>query len=359
MLLSLVRAHLVIDPAKRGWPARMNSVLGLDIGSHSIKVVEITKEKVVRLLAAGSIATPPRALTGGASDQEAVALAIKKLLKDAVCTARQANIAPPESQVFTRVIDMPQLSPRELASAIKWEAEQYVPLPLDQVNIDYTILRDSTKTGKPTMEVLLVAAPKALVEKYLTILELAEVTPVGIETEIIAAARALVRTVPTVKTLMIASLGAQTTDFAILSSGTLSFTRSISSGGEALSRALAQKLDFDISQAEQFKKTYGLEGDKLEGKIVEAVKPIMDTIVGEMKRAVAFYQERYTSERVETIVLSGGTARLPGMVVYIAKEMNIETVLANPWVGIQKDARFSTLDAYGPIFSVAVGLALR
>lgn len=339
----------------------MSSVLGIDIGSHSIKIVEVAKSGAKsKLLAAGSIATPPGALTSNSSaDQEAIAVAVKKLLKDTGATSREANIALPESQVFTRVIDVPQLSSRELASAIKWEAEQYVPLPLDQVNLDFSVLRDSKQTGKPTMEVLLVAAPKALIERYLTLLELAELAPIAIETEIIAAARALSRTSLNLKTVLIASLGAQTTDFAILQDGILAFTRSISSGGEALSRALAQKLEFDVSQAEEYKKTYGLETNKLEGKIVEAVKPIMDTIIGEMKRAVAFYAERYPNRRIEAILLSGGTAKLPGMVVYIATEMNIETQLGNPWLGMDRDSRFSVLDPQGPVFSVAVGLALR
>lgn len=339
----------------------MPAILGVDIGSHSIKIVEIAKDaKNATLLSAGSVPTPAGALiSSNQLDQEAVAVALKKLLKDIGATSRQANIALPESQVFTRVIEVPQLSARELSSAIQWEAEQYVPLPLDQVNLDFTVLRDSKQTGKATMDALLVAAPKALIDKYLTILELSEVTPVGVETEIIAASRALVRTIGALKTVMVVSLGAQTTDLAILQDGILAFTRSISSGGEALSRALAQKLEFDISQAEEYKKTYGLETDKLEGKIVAAVKPIMDTIVGEMKRAIAFYAEKHAGRRIEAIVLSGGTSKLPGMVVYIATEMNIETQLANPWVGIKRESRFSVLDPQGPVFSVAVGLALR
>ncbi|MBI3385735.1 type IV pilus assembly protein PilM, partial [Candidatus Gottesmanbacteria bacterium] len=328
----------------------MSAILGIDIGSHSIKAIELSRSgKDIKLLAAGSVPTPPGALTSSTqADQEALAVSLKKILKDIGATSRDVNIALPESQVFTRVIDVPQLSQRELASAIKWEAEQYIPLPLDQVNLDFTVLRDAKQTGKPTMEALLVAAPKALINKYLTYLELAELHVVGVETEIVAASRALVRTAPSLKTIMIASLGAQTTDLAIVQDGTLAFTRSISSGGAALSRALAQKLEFDISQAEEYKKTYGLETNKLEGKIVEAVKPIMDTIVGEMKRAIAFYLERYPARRIEAILLSGGTAKVPGMVVYMAQEMNIETQLANPWVGIQRESRFSVLDAQGP-----------
>ncbi len=339
----------------------MSAILGIDIGSHSIKAVEIIRSgKELKMLAAGAAPTPRGALTGNTqADQEAIAVSIKKICKDIGATGRNVNIALPESQVFTRVIEVPQLSQRELSSAIGWEAEQYIPLPLEQVNLDFSILRDAKQTGKSTMEVLLVAAPKALINKYLSYLELAELNVVGVETEIIAASRALVRTTPNLKTILVASLGAQTTDLAILHEGILSFTRSISSGGEALSRALAQRLEFDISQAEEYKKTYGLESNKLEGKIVEAVKPIMDMIVGEMKRAIAFYLEKNPGGRIEAILLSGGTAKVPGMVVYMAEEMNIETQLANPWTGIARDSRFAVLDPQGPVFSVAMGLALR
>ncbi|MFZ5845380.1 MAG: type IV pilus assembly protein PilM [Patescibacteria group bacterium] len=339
----------------------MNSIVGLDIGSHTIKLIELAREKDrAALLAAGSCPTPPKALTSNvAADSEAIAIAIKKLLKDTGATSRKVNVALPESQVFTRVIEVPQLSQRELVSAIRWEAEQYIPLPLDQVNVDFTVLRESRETKTKMMEVLLVAAPKALLERYLTILELAELQAEGVETEIIAASRALVRSAPGIKTVMIVSLGAQTTDLAILHGGILAFTRSISAGGEALSRALAQGLEFNLAQAEEFKRTYGLERDKLQGKIVAAAKPIMDTIIGEIKRAIAFYQEKYKDERVETIILNGGTARLPGMVVYIAENIGVEAQLANPWVGIERQARFAVLDSEGPTFGVAVGLALR
>lgn len=340
----------------------MKSKLGLDIGSHSIKLIEISHEngENATLISAGSISTPPKALISNLpADHKAVSEAIKKLFKEAGARSREAHIALPESQVFTRVIEVPQLSERELASAIRWEAEQYVPLPLDQVNMDFTMLRSSRDTGTDKMEVLLVASPKALLEKYLNILDNADLYASGAETEIIAASRALSRTALSVKTSMIVSLGAQTSDFAILRSGILTFTRSISAGGEALSRALVQNLEFNQIQAEQYKKTYGLERNMLEGKIVTAVKPIMDTIVSEIKRAINHYQDRYKNERVDVILLSGGTAKLPGMVTYIAEETGIEVQLGNPWIGIRKDKRFDVLNNEGVTFCVAAGLALR
>lgn len=340
----------------------MKTLLGLDIGSHSIKLIEIGMSgSVPQLLAAGSIPTPPKALQSSLeADHQAVAMAIKQLIKETGAKSTSVVLALPESQVFTRVIEVPALSPRELSSAISWEAEQYIPLPLDQVNLDYSILRDAKETGTDKMDVLLVACPKTLLEKYLAIIELAELVPVAAETEIIATARALSRSVAAVKgAALLVSLGAQTTDLAILRNGVLAFTRSISAGGEALSRALISGLDFNVNQAEEFKRTYGLEKDKLQGKIVTAVKPIMDTIIGEMKRALAFYSEKHKDEKVEVTLLSGGTAKLPGMVVYIAQSIGMEAQLANPWVGIKRDPRFAVLDKEGPTFTVAVGLALR
>jgi len=339
----------------------MKTTLGLDIGSHNIKLIELVSESdQIALVAAGSMPTPPKSLSSNLqADAEALAVAIKQLVKDTGCKSREVNIALPESKVFTRVIEVPQLSSRELTSAIKWEAEQYIPLPLDQVNVDFTVLRDAKATGTNKMEVLLVAAPKALLEKYLAILEYAGLQAVNAETEIIATSRAVARSIPTVRNLMIVSLGASNSDIAIIQNGVLSFTRSLSAGGDALTRAIAQNLDFNLTQAEEYKRTYGLQKDKLEGKIINAVRPVMDTIVNEMKRAIAFFEEKHTDQHIETIMLCGGVAQLPGMIIYLAESINFEIQLANPWIGIMREPRFNVLNTEGPNFCVSVGLALR
>lgn len=339
----------------------MESILGIDIGTHSIKLIEIGKEKgVATLLSAGSMPTPSKALTSSVSaDTEAIAYVIKQLVKDTGTKTDKVNVALPESQVFTRIIEVPQLSTRELTSAIQWEAEQYVPLPLDQVNMDFSVLRDSKTTTNGKMDVLLIAAPKALIERYMTILELADLVPVYAETEIIAASRAIVPSVATLKNVMMVSIGAQTTDIAILHGGIISFVRSISAGGQALSRALSQSFEFTVVQAEEYKKTYGVQRGMLEDKLVVAMEPILATIMNEIKRAIAFFGEKYANERIEALILSGGSAKLPGIVSYMTEQVNIETQLANPWMGIQKEARFAVLSHEGPLFTVAVGLAMR
>ena len=170
----------------------MQSLLGIDIGSHSIKLIEISEEKGVRtLLSAGSMPTPPKSTTSVNAEIDATSYVIKQLVKDTGVKSDQVNIALPEAQVFTRIIEVPQLSTKELNSAIQWEAEQYIPLPLDQVNLDFTVLQDAKTTGTGKMQVLLVAAPKALIEKYMTIIELSDLIPIAAETEIIASARAI------------------------------------------------------------------------------------------------------------------------------------------------------------------------
>jgi type IV pilus assembly protein PilM len=339
----------------------MASKIGLDIGSHSIKIIEMGRDgSIPFLMAAGAIATPPKSLASNIqADQEALVTTIKQIVKQTGCRSRDTHIALPESQVFTRVIEFPQLSYRELASAIKYEADQYVPMPLKEVNLDFSILREAKDTGTGKMDVLLVASPKNLIEKYLKILDLADLNVVGAETEIISTSRSLIRSATNLRNVMIVSLGAQTTDLAILRAGIVAFTRSISAGGEAISRALVQGFNMNQLQAEEFKKTYGVDKNQLEGKILTAVKPIMDTIISELKRAIAYYQEKYKNEQVEVILLSGGTAKLPGMVMYIAEATGVEVQLGNPWVGIKKDQRFAILDNEGPTFAVAAGLALR
>jgi type IV pilus assembly protein PilM len=339
----------------------MTTTLGIDIGSHTIKLIEITQEKgVCTLRAAGSMLSPEKdSAPNTSSDVEQLVYVIRQLVADTGAKSENVMLAFPESKVFTRVIEVPNLSKRELMSAIQYEAEQYIPLPLDQVNIDYTVLRDAKTTPDKKMEILLVGAPKNLIDRSMHVLDDCDLLPVAAETEILASGRAVFPSVSHLSTFMLISSGAQTTDIAIFRKGIISFARSIAVGGEALSRSLVQSLDFSFAQAEEYKKTYGLSKDVLEGKLVVAMEPIMATLVAEIKRAVAFFGEKHKEERIESIVLAGGTAKMPGLVSFLTEAIGIETQLANPWKNIVKETRFAVLDQEGPVFTVAVGLALR
>jgi type IV pilus assembly protein PilM len=227
--------------------------------------------------------------------------------------------------------------------------------------LDYQIL-NIPKEKKPDskMDVLLVAAPITLVDKYINVLEMAKLIPLALETEIIALSRALVGSSSDSPCSMIINIGASTTDIAIVQNGLLIFTRSIATGGIALTRAIATEINLDLTQAEGYKKSYGLDNTKLQGKIVAALKPIFDVIVNEIKRALSFYNSRWPTMPIKRIVLAGGTAKLPGIVIYLAENLGFEVQIGDPWSTIAKDERIiKILIEEGPMYSAAVGLALK
>ena len=336
---------------------------GLDIGSSTIKAVQLGGSfESPTFITAGQFPTPSQAtLSESEEDIKAVAETIKTLHKEAKITTDKVVTALPESQIFTRVVEMPQLSKQEIQSAIDYEAEQYVPIPLSEVRLTWQIL--SSRVGpdkKPKVDILLVAAPNNLINKYLRILKAAALTAVSLETETTAVVRALVQRIEGSPTTLIISIGASTTDLTIIENTQINFTRSIATGGSALARGVANDLGFETDQAVEYMKTYGLDSTQLEGKVMQSIKPIFDVIVNEVRRALAYYSGRYPSKPVKRVVLAGGTAKLPGVVIYLAEVLGLEVQMGNPWDGIGLPPNISKkLIDEGTSYSVAVGLALK
>ncbi len=337
--------------------------VGLDIGFSSIKVVALAKDKTYKLISLGSIVSPqPGMLSDADSDLEAVGKTIKNLLSATHLEGRDVVAALPESRVFTRVIDdLPFLTDSELSSAIRYAAEEFIPMPLADVNLNWQVLARSNEKNKETKTiVLVVASPKNAVAKYIKVLGLAGVKPKSLETEIIAVTRSLVGNNPFSPSTLIIQLGATTTDFATVFKGLIWLTRSISTGGMALTRSLAQQFNFELAQAEEYKKVYGLLEDQLDGKVYEALKPVADIIVGESKRVIQAFETKYPQNPIKRVVLSGGGAKMPGLVIYFADSLGLEVQEADPWYSIAKDKSLTPkLSTDASSYSVAVGLALR
>lgn len=338
--------------------------VGVDIGFSSIKCVIVSQDqKPPKLLSLGHIAAPQPGIVSDADlDLEAVASAIKSLMNEVKAPTREVVIALPESRIFTRVIyDLPYLSNEELAQAIKYAAEEFVPMPIQDVNLYYQVLfRSDKKAPNSKTVVFVIAAAKTLINKYLKICQTADVKPIAIETEMIASARSLVGSNPFSPTTLIVQLGALTTDYAIISEDLILLTRSISTGGIALTRAISQTFNFEIVQAEEYKKVYGLLEDQLEGKLFQVLKPIVDVIVNEAKRVIEAHESQNKQRLVKRVVLSGGGASLPGLVKYFTNILGLEVQEADPWYPLTFEPGIkSKLTAEGPAYSVAVGLALR
>lgn len=337
--------------------------IGIDIGFSSIKVVSLTLDQgKAKLQSLGSIASPaPGIASDSDEDLEAVASAIKKLLSASGIEMKEVIAALPESKVFTRIIDdLPYLTDQELSSAISFASEEFIPMPLTEVNLNWQVLFRSSERNKAKTVVMVIATLKNAVSKYIKILSMAGLRPKILETEIIAVTRSLVGNNPFSPTTLIIQLGSSTTDFATVSKGIIWMTRSISTGGMALTRTLAQQFNFELSQAEQYKKTYGLLEDQLEGKVFEVLKPVADIIAGEAKRVIQAYQAKYLQNPIKRVVLSGGGARMPGLVAFLASSLALEVQEADPWFFITKDKNIvPKLAQDAPLYSVAVGLALR
>ncbi len=339
----------------------MNTI-GLDIGATSMKLVSLTKDKKgITLQSCLTTITPAKGMMSeSAFDQQEMAQAIQRLMVDAKVSSPYVNVALPENQVFTKVIDMPILSDKELSSAIYWEAEQHIPAPLPTMTIDYKVLqRNESNQVNPKMQVLLVGAPTSVVRRYQSILEMAGLSINVVETEMISVIRALAPQNNS-NVYLIVNIGALSTSIAIIQNGILIFSYTISLGGLAMDRAIASSFGFTPSQAEEYKKVYGIADQSLGGKISQVLDPILSSMLSEIKKALAYYTEKNKSENpINQIILSGGSSLLPGLDIFFVKNCGIETVIGNPWKNIAVQSVPEALIDQGPRFSVSIGLAMR
>lgn len=334
--------------------------VGIDIGSKTIKIVELAKEgQAWRLKGSGIVGYKGESLDKSLDGrvETLLAEAIKKLHAAAKISSREVSIALPEPQVFTRTIKFPPLTDNEISSAVKWEAEQYIPIPIAEAIVQHQIIERREKITPPEVIVLLVAAPRALVEKYIRVVQAAGLTVVGVETEVISLVRSLA---PLQGVSLVIDFGAGSTDIAISKNGVLSFSRSIPTAGEAFTRAVAQGLGVQIQQAEEYKRAYGLSQGQLEGKIKGAIDPVFRVVTDEIKKAIHFYQTEEGGEAPTSIILSGGTSGMPEVVSLLTKFLGLEVIIGNPFAKVIVDPDvLKSITPYAPLYSIAVGLALR
>ena len=334
--------------------------VGLDIGSQSIKIVEVKKDgNVLRLNASGIIWYNGVSPDQSTNIKELIALseAIKKLHRETKVTSKDVYISLPESLVFTRTIKFPMLTDQEIASAIKWESEQYIPIPVSEAIVQYQIIERRENASPPEVSILLVAAKKDLVEKYVKLVQMAGLNVVGVETELLALVRALA---PMDKNTVILDFGSKSTDIAISNKGQLGFSRSIFTAGDALTRALAKGFGINVQQAEQYKKTYGLSQTQLEGKVKQVLDPVVKLVADEIKKAIQFYQGEEKGEPPTSVIVTGGTAGMPELISSLSETLEMEIVMGNPFAKLSLDtATAKKLQGFAPVYSIAVGLALK
>ena len=339
----------------------MKSIVGIDMGLGSIKAVALDwVGEVVTLTAIGEVKTPNQDWMKSEVNKknlEEVAGALKSLIKDLKISNRAAVVALPEYEIVSRLVSLPPLEEKEIKDALAFEAETFVPYPLDEVSIDYEVTEED-EGGRLT--VFAIAARNDLISNYVKIFKAAGMELLAIESPAVSMRRILKQISTASEATMVLDIGQKYSDLIGFKNGNIYFARSISLGGESITRAISVNLGLDMASADEYKKAYGIKEMELEGKIKNAIMPVFESMAEEIRRAMALYSES-NNRAIELLVLSGGGAKLPGLAEEFTRILGIEVQVIQPFLKVdcQKIVSPINLEVDGYRFSTAVGLALR
>lgn len=340
---------------------KLPEFFGLDIGNHSLKVAQVkhldTNSAQLLKLAKFDITTGVINNT----DLSALADDVKKVRNSLGLNTKKAVIALPESAIFTRLILLPEVEESKLEQSIYYEARQYLPIDVEDVQIDWMQISKKETDGKKFLQLFLVAAPKKIISSYLEVMDMAGLEVIAVETETMATARTYTYNNSFQEAVLVMDFGATNTDISVIKDKAVIFSQSIGTGSDVLTKALATEFNLDIIQAEQYKRTYGLLHDQVDGKILVALEPVMKIIVNEINKTINYFKEHLRENTPTQIFVVGDGANLPGLPEYLTQNLGIPANVNDPVWGMKMDknlqAEISQISTVG--FSVALGLALK
>lgn len=335
-------------------------LFGLDIGFSTLKAMQIAPvKKQLRIVGYGVAPYDPKIMKDGviASPEKLAAVVQELFAKHIVGTinTRRVAISVPAGKVFSRTMKLPKVAGTNLEDAVRLEAEQYIPMPINELYLGYNVISQSDKET----ELLAMAAPKKIIDSYVALARLTGLEPVAFDTTISAATRLFVQAdaqsdVPTV----LIDFGSVSADVTIYD-GSMVVTGTVAGGGDVFTQLIAKKLKINEEEAHLIKIKYGLDLSKRQAAIKEALTPTLEQLVKEIKRMIRYYEERSGSKKkIKQIVTVGGGANLPGLSEYMTDMLRLPTRMCDPW----KQLAFGDLQAPHPIekamFVTSAGLAL-
>ena len=343
---------------------KRKELLGLDLGSNSIKLVQLNSGKQGwQLVKLGIAYLPPEAIVDGSIiDSMTVADTIRGLVKEHGGTVKSVASALTGHSVIIKKVSLPVMSEENLAESIQWEAEQYIPFPVADVNIDFQILDVETETSGQ-MDVMLVAVKKDVINDYVNVIKDAGLEPAVIDVDSFALENMLEvnYTLEPNENVAIVNVGASITVLSILAGGVTVFTRAIPMGGNQFAEEIQKALNISFKDAESVKL-----GQAVEGVDVALVEPMMarlaDKLAVEIKRSIEFFLGGSAGTYVNRIFLSGGASRSKGLHSTIEERCAIPVEMINPFQNItcnEKNFDPDYLSEMAPSFAVGLGLAMR
>lgn len=350
-----------------------NKFLGIDIGTSTIKIVEIkmsdnkpalSNYAWIRIGSPGEIKT--------SSFDSTLLLYLKKMLKEAKFKSKNAFISIPAFGGLITLIEFPEMTREDLDQAIRFEAHKYIPTSLDDVVLSWDIVSKKTANhlvrteapqvqpkgnggpGEGRIQVLLVAAPKSKVIKYEQLIRGAGLELKSIEIESFSLLRSLVGNDQ--GNFVVVDIGSRVCNIVLIEKGVIRVNRNIDAGGRDITKSIARSMNIDEVRAEKIKTT----GRKFLFGDTNINLPTLDLIIGEIKRVLEAYYRNEGQPRVDGVILSGGTAALDGVSEYFTRMLNIKTTVGNPLSRIEYNGKLGPkLEAIKSGLSVSIGLALK
>jgi type IV pilus assembly protein PilM len=338
------------------------SFLGIDIGGSALRVVEISGwgerrtlknygELRVRTLYDKPFRSfEKNALLLSTSD---IARAIRGILEEARISERKAIFSISDYSSFFTNFNLPPMSEQELSDAVRFEARRHVPLPLSEVVLDWQLV-EKRKTKRDPFRILLIAVPKEAINHYEEIARLSKVRLVALEAEVFSGIRAYLQNEKYPSVLV--DIGSHTATVSVVHKGLLRISHSVDTGGNAFTERVARAFSIDYDKAETRKQEQGMN---IVSGNVRILLPVADTIVTEIKKVVEGFKKQ-EKEDIRKIVLTGGSAALKGLDVYIERQTRLKTEARNPFEKVLYPPILEDLmKKNGPSWAVAIGAALR
>lgn len=341
------------------------ALMGLDIGSSSIKLVELQRRgRDFELISLGVSRVPAEAIVQGAFlNSGAIVDAIREAVEQAKPRSKNVAVAVSGHSVIVKKVSLPAMTKDELDEQIRWEAEQYIPFDVNEVNLDFQIINDGGGSGQ--MDVLLVAAKKDLIDDYVQVITEAGLIPTVIDVAAFAVENAYEANYDAgPKTVALVNIGAQVVNINVVQGGAPTFTRDIATAGNQYTEEIQKSLSLGFQEAERIK-LGGRRGEESQDvvphEVEQAMRQVTDTLVGEISRSLDFYAATSVESRIDKVYLSGGSASVAGFLPVFKERTGYDVEIFNPLKRVNASSKFDPnyLEDLAPALGVGVGLAMR
>jgi type IV pilus assembly protein PilM len=343
--------------------AKKDHLIGLDIGSLTIKLAEVALTKKDRILQKFGMVDLPRGaiVEGLVKEPDVVADAIKGLVKDLKVKERNVATSVAGYSVIIKRITVGKATDEELQDSIQHEAEQYIPFDVEDVNIDFHIIGEHEE-NPDQMNVMLVAAKKEIIDEYVDVLELANLKPCIIDIDVFALERVFEDNyLDEEGSIALIDVGANKMNINIVKDYMSAFTRDVTIGGEQITREIASQFDCSFEEAEDVKQ--GKMKDKApEEEVHEIIRSFTSNWCDEIRRAIDFYYSTYADEEITRIILSGGATQTAGFSELLSSETSIDVEMCNPFTSMRINEKQNDVEyvrKIGPQAAICIGLASR